>query len=63
MEKSLFDKYQSSLDMIDEMESIRFREYTDGTSHMTTFTSKQVEICKACDIDPPIECIPPTLNK
>ena len=58
----LRDKYQSTLDMLDEMESIRFCEYPDGTFHMTTFTMKQAEICKACGVEPPQECLPKTIR-
>ena len=57
------DVFESSLDMLDEMEPIRFSQYTDGTSNMTTFTEKQVGICDACDVEPPAECIPPTIRK
>ena len=57
------DAFESSLDMLDEMEPIRFSQYTDGTSNMTTFTEKQVGICDACDVEPPAECIPPTIRK
>lgn len=52
------DIYSSSLDMLDELESIRFSEYTDGTTHMTTFTARQVQICEAFGIEPPLECLP-----
>ena len=57
------DRYESSLDMIDELESIRFSEYTDGTTHMTSFTAKQVEICDACNVKVPKECMPSTVKK
>ena len=61
--ENLQDKYQSCLDMLDEMESIRLSEYEDGTSHMTTFTMKQVEISRRCGIEPPYECLPQSLKK
>ena len=57
------NEYESSLDMLDEMESIRYSEYTDGTSSMTTFTAKQVKICTACGVKPPKECMPTTVRK
>ncbi|MBR4741437.1 MAG: hypothetical protein IK079_00870, partial [Desulfovibrio sp.] len=60
---SMRDKYLSTLDMIDEMESIRFIEYPNGRSHMTTFTMKQVEISGACGVEPPCECLPFFLKK
>lgn len=61
--ESMREKYQSTLDMLDEMESIRFSEYTDGSSHMTSFTTKQVEISRACGIEPPYECLPLALRQ
>ena len=57
------DEYESSLDMLDEMETIRFSEYTDGTSHMTTFSAKQAKICDACNVDVPNECLPRALRE
>ena len=59
----LRDKYQSTLDVIDEMESIKLCEYDDGSSHMTTFSMKQVEIARACGIETPYECLPSSLKK
>lgn len=60
--ESMSDDYASTLDMLDEMEPIRFSEYTDGSTHMTSFTSKQVTISRACNIEPPVECIPKTMR-
>ena len=57
------DQYESSLDMLDELESIRYSEYTDGTTHMSSFTGKQVDICDACGVDVPKECMPATYRK
>ena len=59
----LHETYESSLDMLDEMEPIRFSEYTDGSSSMTSFTEKQITICDACGVEPPRECIPATIRK
>ena len=56
-------RFESSLDMLDELESIRYSEYTDGTTHMSTFTAKQVEICDACNVAVPKECMPATVRK
>ena len=61
--KSLSDKYSSTLDMLDEMETIRYSQYSNQPAHMTTFTMKQVEICRACDIEVPYECLPTTIKK
>ncbi|MBR1686811.1 MAG: transposase [Clostridia bacterium] len=57
------DQYESSVDMLDEMESIRYSEYTDGTTHMSSFTGKQVDICEACGVAVPKECMPATYRK
>lgn len=56
------DKYSSTLDMLDEMETIRYSEYPNGSYHMTSFTMKQVEISRACGVEPPYECIPKVLK-
>ena len=56
-------EYESTLEMIDDMEPIRFSEYTDGSVHMTTFTTKQVAVCEACGVEPPSECLPSTIRK
>ncbi len=57
------DIYRSSLEMIDELEPIRFSEYTDGRTHMTSFTTRQVQICNAFGFDVPEDCLPSTLRK
>lgn len=56
-------KYESSLDMLDELEPIRYSEYPDGSTHLSSFTTKQVEICDACDVKVPPECMPATVRK
>ena len=60
---SMSDDYASTLDMLDEMEPIRFSEYTDGDTHMTGFTMKQVLISRACGVEPPMECIPKSMKR
>ncbi len=60
---SLKDDYVSTLDMLDEMAPIRFCEYADGSGHMTPFTTKQVMISRACNVEPPSECIPLIIQK
>lgn len=57
------DRFSSSLDMLDELESIRFSEYTDGRTHMSSFNAKQVEICDACNVNVPKECMPLSIRK
>ncbi len=58
---SLKDKYSSSLDILDEMEVIRFCENKNGISHITTFTVNQAKICEECEVEVPKECLPRTL--
>ena len=41
--------------MLDELESMHYSEYTDGTTHMSSFTGRQVEICDACGVAVPEE--------
>ena len=59
---SMSDDYISTLDMLDEMEPIRYSEYTNGSTHMTGFTMKQVTISRACNVEPPFECIPKSMR-
>ena len=54
--------YDTSLTMIDELEAIRYTEYSNGTSHITTFTAKQVNICLSFGIIPPLECVPASMR-
>ena len=54
----LKSKYNSSKKIIDEMRSIKLREFPDGTSQMTAFIGEQVSICKAFGLEVPIECLP-----
>ena len=42
---------------------IRYSEYTDSISSMTTFTTNQVKICTACGVKVPKECMPATVRK
>ncbi len=48
--------------MIDELEAIRYTEYSNSTSHITTFTAKQVNICLSFGIMPSLECIPVSMR-
>ena len=54
----LKSKYNSSKKIIDEMRSIKLREFPDGKSQMTAFIGEQLSVCKAFDMDIPIECLP-----
>lgn len=61
--EKMYNRFDSSIDMIDELECIRLSEYTDGSTHMSTFSTKQVEICDACNVKVPRECMPSTIRK
>ena len=61
--KILRKLYTSTYDMVDEMVAIRLCEYPNGTSHLTSFTRPQIEICKEFDIEVPEECLPSTEKK
>ena len=54
-------QYNSAYDLIDEMEHIRYCEYKNTPSKMTSFTEKQVAISMSLGINPPDECIPTTM--
>lgn len=56
-------KIKTSYDVLDAMEEIRFSEYISGNSHMTTFTTEQIEICDAFGIQPPIESMTSTAKE
>ena len=53
-------KYATSIDVMDEMEPIRYLENSDT---MTTFSMNQFEICQCLGITPPRECLPATARK
>ena len=55
---NLFKLFYSSLDILDEMRSIRYIEYTNGDKAITPFVGKQVDICKAFDVEIPKGCSP-----
>ncbi|WP_406037688.1 hypothetical protein, partial [Succinimonas sp.] len=49
--------YPSSLDVLQEMFPIRFVEYDDGSTHVTSFTTPQAEICQAFSLPIPEDCL------
>ena len=55
--------YRSSYAILDEMAPIRFCEYPDGSTHITSFLSNQVEICKEFGLKPPKDCLSSTERK
>jgi len=54
----LKDKFGSTLDVLDEMRSIRCVEHKGKMRHITPFVGDQVDICKAFGIDIPEGCAP-----
>lgn len=55
---SLKDKFGSSLDILDEMRSIRCIEHKGHAKHITPFVGTQVDICKAFGFEIPKGCEP-----
>lgn len=53
-------EFKTSLSILDEMADIRWIQYEDGEEQLTSFMSKQVDICKAYGIDIPLECLSST---
>lgn len=60
--QKLKEDYPTTFSVLDEMQNIRFYEYADSSTNMTTFTKKQVKISRACGINPPIEATPKYLR-
>lgn len=58
--RELRREFPTTLDMVDEMRDVRWCGYPDGTTHMTSFLSKQVKVCEEFGIDVPTECLPRT---
>ena len=56
-------KYHSTFDMLHELSNIRYCEYKNSDTHMTSFTDAQVEICKEFNIIVPDECISSNMKK
>lgn len=55
--EKLRNKYPSSLAVIDEMRPIRYVEYDNNETHITGFTTPQVEICRAFNIPIPSQSL------
>lgn len=54
----LKDKFKSSIEILDEMSSIRCIEHKGSTMKITPFVGAQVEICKAFGYEIPKGCAP-----
>ena len=59
----LHDIFESSLDILDEMRSIRCIEHTHKSKFITPFVGAQVDICEAFDIEIPEGCKPTYTSK
>jgi hypothetical protein len=55
---NLHDIFSSSLDILDDMRSIRCIEHTDRAKVITPFVGTQLEICKAFGFEIPKGCAP-----
>jgi transposase len=55
---SIHDLFSSSLEVLDEMRSIRCIEHTDRAKVLIPFVGKQVDICKAFGFEIPKNCAP-----
>ena len=54
----LKDRFGSTLDVLDEMRSIRCIEHKGKLRHITPFVGDQMDICKAFGIGIPDGCAP-----
>lgn len=59
----LHDAFSSSLDIVDEMRSIRCIEHTNQAKVLTPFVGAQVEICEAFGFDVPEGCAPTYISR
>ena len=59
----LKDLFSSSLDVLDEMRSIRCIEHTSRAKFITPFVGAQVDICNAFEFDIPEGCSPTYASK
>jgi len=59
----LHDTFSSSLDIVDEMRSIRCIEHTNRAKMLTPFVGMQMDICKAFGFDIPEGCAPTYISR
>ena len=59
----LYDSLSSSLDILDEMRSVRSIEHTNRASVITPFVGAQVDICEAFGFDIPEGCAPTYVSR
>ena len=59
----LRELFSSSLEILDEMRSIRLIEYTNRAKAITPFVGAQVDICEEFDFEIPVGCAPTYTSK
>lgn len=59
----LHDVFSSSLDIVDEMRSIRCIEHTNRSKVITPFVGAQLDICEAFNIEIPKGCTPTYISR
>ncbi|MEA4860678.1 hypothetical protein SDC9_104280 [bioreactor metagenome] len=59
----LHDQFSSSLEVLDEMRSIRCIEHTSRTKFITPFVGAQLDICEAFGFDVPQGCAPDYVSR
>lgn len=55
---SLHKQVSSTLEVLDEMRSVRCIEHTGRAKFITPFVGAQIDICNALDFTIPKECVP-----
>jgi len=60
---ALKDQFSSSLEVLDEMRTIRCIEHTGRAKFITPFVGAQVDICKAFQFEIPPDCAPVYVSK
>jgi len=60
---SLYKKFSSSLEILDEMRPIRLIEHTNRAKVITPFVGAQVDICEAFGFDIPEGCAPAYISR
>jgi len=59
----LHDKFSSSLEILDEMRSIRYIEHTNRAKKITPFVGAQIDICNAFGLEIPKGCEPTYVSR
>jgi hypothetical protein len=59
----LYELFQSSLDILDEMRPIRMIEHTNRAKVITPFVGAQIDICEEFDFDIPEGCAPAYVSR